>query len=73
MCECKPLLHGACRSGHHDMFLRLFHRAIQDNLGADILDRPNSALERPLHLAARCGSVDLVQWGLVDIARHVVQ
>jgi hypothetical protein len=55
------------------MFLRLFHRAIQDNLGADILDRPNSALERPLHLAARCGSVDLVQWGLVDIARHVVQ
>jgi len=54
-------LHGACRSGHHDMFLRLFHRAIQENLGAEVLDRPNNALERPLHLAARCGSVDMVR------------
>ena len=58
-------LHGACRAGDRRMFLRIMRVAARDNVGDDAIHRPNAALERPLHLAAKNGAVDMVRC-LVD-------
>lgn len=54
-------MHAACRSGSRDIFVRLLSYASRTHLGMEVFRVPNLAMERPIHLAARNGSVHLVR------------
>ena len=54
-------MHAACKSGSRDIFVRLLSHASRAHLGMEVFRVPNSSMERPIHLAARNGSVHLVR------------
>uniref|UniRef100_A0A0E0MD68 PGG domain-containing protein n=1 Tax=Oryza punctata TaxID=4537 RepID=A0A0E0MD68_ORYPU len=63
--ERNTILHVAAEKGHGELIQELYHRIIKDN---GFLSRRNSALDTPLHCAARAGHTNAVTI-LVNLAQ----